>query len=328
MKKLIFTIIFTICYADNLELLKQAQDLENAKDYKAAMLIYKKIANQNIDQSLEQNIVNEANHLENFKKEIFVENIIKSEDKETNENLEQLVTKNFGIYPYKKNYFLPATYTFNDIDGRDSFETVFQLSFEKPISYNFFGFGETLSLAYTQKSFWQTAKDSAPFRETNYEPELFVQIPHNNEHLKLSKVSLMHFSNGKDGEESRSVNRIYMQGFFQFDNLFVVPRVWYRIPESSKNDDNEDFYKYYGYGDLSLLYAYKKHTFELLLRDNLRLNSSNKGAVEFNWSFPLPEFIASKNTYGLFQVFHGYGSSLIDYDREITNVGIGLVFSR
>ena len=39
----------------------------------------------------------------------------------------------------------------------------------------------------------------------------------------------------------------------------------------------KDFYKYYGYGDISFLYAYGKQTFELLLRDNLRLNSSNKG---------------------------------------------------
>ena len=90
----------------------------------------------------------------------------------------------------------------------------------------------------------------------------------------------------------------------------------------------KDFYKYYGYGDISFLYAYGKQTFELLLRDNLRLNKSNKGAAEFNYTFPLPDFISSKNSYGIFQVFHGYGQSLIDYDREITNIGIGLTFSR
>ncbi|RBQ29357.1 phospholipase A [Aliarcobacter vitoriensis] len=327
MKKMLFTLIFAICYANNTELLEKAQELEEAKDYKGAMLIYKQIAKENSQKVLEKNIL-ETNNLENFKKEIFVENIDKTEDQETNDNLEQLVTKDFGIYPYKKNYFLPATYTFNDINGRDKFETSFQISLEKPISHNFFGFGEIFSLAYTQKSFWQTAEDSAPFRESNYEPEFFVQVPINNKYLKLSKLSIMHSSNGKSGDESRSLNRIYLQNILQFGNIFITPRIWYRIPENSKNDDNKDFYKYYGYGDLNILYAHKKHTFELLLRDNLRFDSSNKGAVEFNWSFPLPEFIASKNTFGIFQVFHGYGQSLMDYDREVTNIGLGLVFSR
>jgi len=318
MKKLLFILIFTICYANNTELLEQALILEDKKDYKSAMLIYKKIAKE----------VSETQNIENLRKDIFDNNITKLEDKETNENLEQLVTKNFGIYPYKKNYFLPATYTFNNINQRDNFETAFQISLEKPISYNFFTFGEVLSFAYTQKSFWQTAENSAPFRETNYEPEIFIQIPYNNKHLKLSKFSLIHTSNGKGGNLSRSVNIVYFQEIFQFNHLFIIPRIWYRIPEKSKNDDNKDFYKYYGYGDLNFLYAYKKQTFELLLRDNLRFNSSNKGSIEFNWSFTLPDFIASKNTYGLFQVFHGYGHNLMDYNKELTNIGIGLVFSR
>ena len=116
--------------------------------------------------------------------------------------------------------------------------------------------------------------------------------------------------------------------FFQLSNLFINHRVCYRIPESNSDDDNPDFSQYYGYGDINFLYAYKQHTFELLLRNNLRFDKTNKGAAEFNWTFPLPEFIASKNTFGLFQLFHGYGQSLIDYDREITNVGIGVAFSR
>jgi len=319
MKKLLFILIFTICYANNTELLEQALILEDKKDYKGAMLIYKEIAKKE---------VNKTQNIKNLRKDIFDKNITKLEDEETNENLEQLVTKNFGIYPYKKNYFLPTTYTFNNINQRDNFETAFQISLEKPISYNFFTFGEILSFAYTQKSFWQTLENSAPFRETNYEPEIFIQIPHKNKYLRLSQFSFIHTSNGKGGNLSRSLNRVYFQEFFQFNNLLIAPRIWYRVPEKSKNDNNKDFYKYYGYGDLKFLYAYKKQTFELLLRDNLRFNSQNKGSIEFNWSFALPKFIASKNTYGLFQVFHGYANSLIDYDRELTNIGIGLVFSR
>ena len=332
-KKLFILFIFTLslCFSEDLNsIYKKAKELEDSGDYKSAMLLYKKIANESLkNHSLDKSedlVIKEIK--KEPKKEFFEHNIDKSKDKETNDNLEQLVTKDFGIYPYKKNYFLPATYTFNNISNRDNFETSFQISLEKPISNDFFGLNETISIAYTQKSFWQTGTSSAPFRETNYEPEIFMQIPNDDKYLKLYKTSFLHTSNGKGGDDSRSLNRLYLQTFFQFDNLFVSPKIWYKIPQNSKDDDMKDFYKYYGYGDISFLYAYGQQTFELLLRDNLRLNSSNKGAALFNYTFPLPYFISSKNSYGIFQVFHGYGHSLIDYDREVTNIGIGVTFSR
>jgi phospholipase A1 len=283
-KKLFILFIFTLslCFSEDLNsIYKKAKELEDSGDYKSAMLLYKKIANESLkNPSLDKSedlVIKEIK--KEPKKEFFEHNIDKSKDKETNDNLEQLVTKDFGIYPYKKNYFLPATYTFNNISNRDNFETSFQISLEKPISNDFFGLNETISIAYTQKSFWQTASSSAPFRETNYEPEIFMQIPNDDKYLKLYKTSFLHTSNGKGGDDSRSLNRLYLQTFFQFDNLFVSPKIWYKIPQNSKDDDMKDFYKYYGYGDISFLYAYGKQTFELLLRDNLRLNSSNKGAA-------------------------------------------------
>lgn len=150
----------------------------------------------------------------------------------------------------------------------------------------------------------------------------------NSERLKAFKFSILHESNGRNEENSRSWNRIYAQAFFQLSNLFVSPKVWYRIPEKSEDDDNPDIDKYYGYGDLTFLYAYKKHTFELNLRNNLRFNANNKGAVEFNWAFPLPEFLSTRNSYGLVNIFSGYGNNLIDYNHEVNKIGFGIAFSR
>ncbi len=108
-------------------------------------------------------------------------------------------------------------------------------------------------------------------KQTN-QPEIFMQIPNDDKYLKLYKTSFLTILQmGKGGDDSRSLNRLYLQTFFQFDNLFVSPKIWYKIPQNSKDDDMKDFYKYYGYGDISFLYAYGKQTFELLLRDNFQI---------------------------------------------------------
>lgn len=336
MKKFIPILITTLCFSEDTNILyKQAMELENQGNYKEAMLLYKKIASSNFSKEdkyiidLSKNEEHKVDTYSTMKKDFYQKQIDKVKDKETDESLEQLITKDFNLYPYKKNYLLPVTYSINDIEGREKLETAFQISVEKPISYNFFGLNESISGAYTQRSFWQTAKDSSPFRETNYEPEIFVQFPYKEDSvLKAYKVSLLHSSNGRNNEESRSWNRVYLEGYFQFSNLFLIPKIWYRIPEPKGEDDNPNIENYYGYGDLTLFYTYKKHTFELMVRNNLKFDEGNKGAAELNWTFPLPEFLSTKNSYGLLQLYSGYGNNLIDYDREIHKIGFGIAFSR
>jgi phospholipase A1/A2 len=336
MKRFLPLLICSLCFAEDADkIYKEAQDLENQGNYKEAMLLYKKAANINVSKEdkylfdLSKNDNQKGESFTNMKKAFYQKQIDKVNDKETDENLKQIITGDFDLYPYKKNYLLPATYDFNKSDDRKSVETSFQISIEKPISYDFFGLNETISAAYTQRSFWQTTADSSPFRETNYEPEIFVQFPYDRGNvLKGYKIALNHLSNGKNDEQSRSWNRIYLESYFQLSSLFIIPKVWYRIPENESEDDNPDIEDYYGNGELTFLYAYKKHTFELALRDNLKLNSNNKGSAELNWTFPLPEFLSTNNSYGLFQIFSGYGNSLIDYDREVQKVGLGIAFSR
>ena len=332
---LIFNFLLLNAEEDFTDIYNQAEKYEQEGNFKEAMFLYKKavkLNNSKEDQYILDLSKNQKHKVQTFtkmKKDFYENYINKTEDKETNSSLVQMITGDFGLYPYRKNYLLPATYDLNKTDDRSSFETSFQFSIEKPISYNFFRLGESISAAYTQKSFWQTSSNSSPFRETNYKPEVFIQFPYNNsETLKGLKVSLIHESNGKSIGESRSWNRLYLESYLQLSNLFVIPRVWYRIPEKSSDDDNPDIYEYYGYGDLTLLYPYKKHTFELMLRNNMRLNSQNKGAAQLNWTFPLPEFLSTPNSYGFLQLFSGYGESLIDYDRETNKIGIGIAFSR
>ena len=333
---LLLPFIFLFTYAQNIEdVYNEAMKYEKQGEYKKAMLLYKKAARLKLKPKndyildLAKDQKYEVQTFTKLKSDFYEKNIEKSEDIEANESIKQMITGDFGLYPYKMNYLSPASYDTKQREDREQFETKFQFSIEKPISYNFFGLNESISLAYTQKSYWQTSKESSPFRETNYMPEIFVQFPYeNSETLKGYKLSLMHESNGRDQENSRSWNRVYLESYLQFSKLFVIPKVWYRLPEQKENDDNPDIDKYLGYGDITLLYPYKKHTFSLLLRNNLRLSEDNKGAAEFNWTFPLPEFMSSPNSYGFFQAFTGYGDSLIDYDKEINRFTLGIAFSR
>jgi len=266
----------------------------------------------------------------------------------------KIVNKNFGILPYHSNYILPISYNKNSYTKKYSTtqisdekydsntEAEFQLSLQKNLSYNLFGFNEYISLGYTQHVWWQLYTDSAPFRDTNYTPEFFVTVPTSYHidklnNLKAIRFGYRHQSNGQDGYRSRSWDRLFLATFWQWDNLFVKVEGWYRIPEdrkgqefyngvdiNAKGDDNPDILDYYGYGDIDIKYLYGKHQFGLMLRNNLK-SDNNKGAVQLDWSVPVSD---SKNTYWYVKVFNGYGESLIDYDKSNTKISFGFSFFR
>jgi phospholipase A1 len=71
--------------------------------------------------------------------------------------------------------------------------------------------------AYTQRSFWQIFSDSAPFRENNYEPEVFFAYENEDEGpaFRFTRISLgaAHQSNGRAQEFSRSWNSRHGTGY-------------------------------------------------------------------------------------------------------------------
>ncbi len=304
---------------------QQAQALEKKGEFKQAMLLYKKAANLTIKKKVVKK--DEKNpELKDIKNSI----LASCTDEETKETIAQIIDDKFGVQPYRMNYLLPATYGSVKHGDAKRFETKFQLSLKKRIFTNLLNMDESIYLAYTQTSYWQTAKSSSPFRESNYEPELFVMFPYKTDSaLKAYRAGIVHQSNGQGGTLSRSWNRIYLQGYFQYFGAFISPRAWYRIPESEKTsptdssgDDNPDIYKYLGYGDLSISYPYKKHLFSLTLRNNF--NSPNRGSAQFDWTFP----ILNNGVFGYLQLFSGYGESLIDYNKRDDKIGIGFAITR
>lgn len=308
---------FSILAASELSEFQRAQALEQSGDIKGAMQIYKSIAANSINA---QSIASKAS----LNAELATPEAKIKQAKITQENKADHHLQNaLGIELYKFNYLLPVTYakTVPD-DGRKSVETKFQISLAKPLFYDVFGLRESLVAAYTQTSWWQITKTSAPFRETNYQPEIFLNFasPKYLEQIgvKNLKFGLLHESNGRDGTNSRSWNRAYVQGDLVYGDLTISPRVWSVIGEKN---DNKEILNYIGHGDLRLSYKLNDQIFSLMLRNNLHFDKTNKGAAELSYMFP----IFSSGVYGYLQYFTGYGESLIDYDRHTDKVGLGFV---
>ena len=250
---------------------------------------------------------------------------------------EESRNRRFVIRPHRPNYILPLAYNTSpnqdrgldsDPDARaQNTEVKFQISFKVKLWEDIFNKNMDLWFGYTQLSFWQlyNKEFSAPFRETDYEPELLLNFRTNYDLLgmkgRIINVGLNHQSNGRSQPLSRSWNRVVANFGFERDRFNLLLKTWYRIPEKAADDDNPDINRYLGYGELWGYYFWNRHRFAAMVRNNLR-PSDNKGAVQLEWSFPLIERIN-----GYIQYFNGYGESLIDYNKSINRFSIGFMLT-
>jgi len=239
------------------------------------------------------------------------------------------------ILPHRPSYFMPLSY-----NGRpnmapyppgtaelEKFETKFQISLKVPVAETFFKYNMATYIAFTQVSFWQAynSQDSSLFRNTDYEPEFFLQF--NNPHAlgpvtnRYSRLGYAHQSNGQGGTMSRSWNRLYAEFVFDYKNAFFSIKPWYRLTGDPANDSNPDLWKYLGYGEIRSALKLRKHELSLMFRNNLQTHD-NKGAVELGWAFPL-----IRSMKGYVQYFNGYGESLLDYNTPVSRVSLGVSFS-
>ena len=227
-----------------------------------------------------------------------------------------------------KNEFPQSPNVNNTVDtdqNLKSTESKFQLSLKTKAVENLLGDNGDIWLGYTQSSRWQVynSEESRPFRETNYEPEASLIFRTNYEILGLNArllgLTFNHQSNGRADPLSRSWNRIMMNIGFERDNFALMLRPWYRIEEDSKDDNNPDIKNYMGRGDLTAFYRWNDHDFSLMLRHSLKGGDDAHGAAQFDWVFPI-----SGKLRGHFQLFDGYGESLIDYNHRATYVGLGV----
>ncbi len=250
------------------------------------------------------------------------------------------------LLAHKRNYILPLTYASNPNDDvfepgssdygedLDNLEIQFQLSLKAPISEGLFNEQDVLFFGFTVRSFWQAYnKDiSAPFRETNYEPELYWASPVPWQILggdaSFVALGISHQSNGRSQLFSRSWNRLYAGLAWERWRYLFAFKVWWRIPEDEKDDpldargdDNPDIEDYLGNFEFTVVYRKFDQEVAVMLRNNLE-SEGNRGAIQVDWTFPM-----HRRFRGYVQFFNGYGESLIDYDEHIERIGVGILLS-
>lgn len=245
----------------------------------------------------------------------------------------------FVLLPHKPNYIILSNnmsspnerpFELANPDDRVHFqpwETKFQISLKLPVARGLFNDRADLFLAYTNRSFWQqfNKEGSSPFRESDHEPEAWLSFKNDYELFGVKnsviRTGIVHQSNGQSGALSRSWNRVYADFIFEYNDWYFSLKPWWRVPESSNNDDNPDIEKYMGNFELGALYQAGKHNFDVMVRNNLNFGD-NYGAIQLGWSFPL-----TKRVRGYVQWFNGYGESLIDYNARSNSIGFGIQLS-
>jgi phospholipase A1 len=278
--------------------------------------------------------------------------VLTAEAAETEENaLEsrvKLEDSSFGnlwtITPHRQNYILLGAYNFSSPNegpweesaGEDitltKTEVKFQISFKFMLWEDIFRKWRNgdLYFGYTQLAMWQlyNREISSPFRDTNYEPEAFLAFDTAWDIFGFKNrfllIGFAHQSNGREEPLSRSWNRIYANFIMHRGNLVLSLKPWFRIPEDAESDDNPDIEDYLGYGELRTIYRTGKNTFGIMLRNNLKFHGNNRGAVQLDWSFPLP---GTDRIKGYIQYFNGYGECLMDYNASSSRLGAGFMLT-
>lgn len=281
-------------------------------------------------------------------------------EQESNANLVQEL-----FNPFTSNYVLIGadsdTSELDSDEDEKNWDIKFQLSFVSQINTgasrfeNKFGqFSRFVTryigpwfFAYTQESYWDTGRDSAPFRESNYRPELFFRSPFSEKFSEQfgKRTGLyygwIHESNGRDGDESGGWDRLFLRLNVPFGasrpsrNLSSLNstwnldlRLWQIFSESQRNPD---IWKYAGSGELTLNV---KHTnicpfssrvcnMALTLRKGGKLADSSYGLVQLEHRVP----ITKTGIHIVTQLTSGHGYSIERYNQHESAVRIGFQFS-
>lgn len=191
---------------------------------------------------------------------------------------------------------------------------------------------DNLYFSFTERSMWDLSADSHPFEDSSYMPSLFYYVPDTG--VKASWFSklglesgLRHESNGKAGDESRSMNYAYVRPILHFGDptkgeWTVAPKLYYYPVDNN----NPDMHQYRGYVDLDVAYGTSDGW---QLAGTLRKGTkADYGSAELQFTYPVAKVWAGAGGYFYADLFSGYGENLLDYNKHSNQVRVGYSITR
>ncbi|MEN9919478.1 MAG: hypothetical protein RL662_1914 [Bacteroidota bacterium] len=284
----------------------------------AILFIVSTQGQESIEIAKHDSVMSKVSHLER------VETVINSVFKPDKELIADDIIKKFDDSPsfdiYKDNYIVVGS-DLLDKPTRSNSDAKFQISILQRLTNSVLPFKTYLFLSYSQLAFWNVFEESFPFRDINFNPTVGLGRPlvHNNRYLGDIALQLEHESNGKDGDASRSWNKISVQGLFKINSSWTLfSKAWIPIVDGV---NNPDIVQYKGYGILAANYnQHKKYNISLIL------NKRTSGLFNTNITLNLAYRISKNdNQYLFFEYYNGYGEGLLDYKDFRQRFRLGFV---
>ena len=225
----------------------------------------------------------------------------------------------FGIY--KDTYFVGGT-ALNTKPTEFNSDVKFQISFRHRLTKSILPLHSHLFLQYSQKAIWNVFEESLPFHDLNFNPGIGVQnlVVYNGKLVGNGTIMLEHESNGRDGEASRSWNKISVSYAAVIDpRLEVYGKTWIPIIDGQQN---KDILKYCGIFQVGsqFISADRRWVADVTFvkRQGWNLNFNTILNVGFRFS-------KRDNQYLMLHFYDGYGENLLDYNKYHCRLRIGLL---
>jgi Outer membrane phospholipase A len=225
----------------------------------------------------------------------------------------------FGLY--KDNYFVFGPPVGQKIT-KENTNIKFQISVAQRLTRSVLPWGTYLFLFYTQKCFWNVLENSMPMTDLNFNPGIGLTKPLFLRDRFVGKLNFIieHESNGRDGIESRSWNRISFGGSIMIDpRITVHGKFWIPIIDGENNRDILDYCGIYQVGT-SFLSSNSRFGVSVILTKRRGWKMDYNTVLEFCYRiFP------RDNQYIFAQYYNGYGEGLLAYKEFHSQLRIGIV---
>ncbi len=225
----------------------------------------------------------------------------------------------FGLY--KDNYFIFGT-SVGPKPTRENSNVKFQISISQRLTKTTLPWHTYLYLFYTQKVFWNVLEESMPMSDLNFNPGIGLSKPLFVKDRFIGRLTLMleHESNGRDGDASRSWNKVSLGANIMIDpTLMVYGKVWIPIVDGQNNRDILDYNGLYQVGT-SFMSLNRKFGASVVLTKRRGWNLNYNTVIEFNYRFN-----NNQNQYLFAQYYNGYGEGLLEYNKFHSELRIGFV---